>query len=71
MSGQPKQHTVMEWHAVSSDQKKANSNKLFVLWNGDKFVIPVTPTPVAKLNSNLRNNEDNFDGVTDLIKKNN
>ena len=48
VSGQSaKQHTVMEWHALISDQKKPNSDKLFVLWNGDKFVIPVTVIPVA------------------------
>ena len=68
-SGQPKQHTVMEWYAVSSNQKKANSDKLFVLLNGDKFVIPVTPTPVAELNTNLSNIEENFDEVKDLIKE--
>ena len=69
VSGQPKQHTVMEWHAVSSDQIKANSDKLFVLWNGDKFVIPVSPTPVAELSTNLSNTEENFDAVKDLIKE--
>ena len=70
MSGQSaKQHTVMEWHAVSSGQKIPNSHKLFVLWNGDKFVIPVTPTPVAELNTNLGNIEENFDKVKDLIKE--
>ena len=70
VSGQSaKQHTVIEWHAVSSDQKKANGDKLFVLWNGDKFVIPVTPTPVAELNTNLSNIEENFDEVKDLIKE--
>ena len=69
VSGQPKQHTIMEWYAVSSDQKKSNSDKLFVLWNGDNFVIPVTPTPVAELNTNLSNNEENFEEVKDLIKE--
>ena len=70
VSGQlAKQHTVMEWHAVSSDQKRSNSDKLFVLWNGNKFVIPVTPTPVAELNTNLSNIEANFDEVKDLIKE--
>ena len=59
----------MEWYAVSSDQKIPNSDKLFVLWNGDKFVIPVTPTPVAELNTNLSNIEENFDEVKDLIKE--
>ena len=59
----------MEWHTVSSDQKKANSDKLFVLWNGGTFVIPVTPTPVAELNTNLSNFEENFDEVKDLIKE--
>ena len=70
VSGQSaKQHTVMEWHAVSSDQKIPNSYKLFVLWNDDKFVIPVTPTPDAELNTNLSNIEENFDEVKDLIKE--
>ena len=70
VSGQSaKQHTVMEWHAVSSDQKIPNSDKLFVLWNGDMFVIPVTPTPVAELNTNIKNIEENFDEVKDLIKE--
>ena len=70
VSGQSaKQHTVMEWHAVSSDQKIPNSDKLFVLWNGYKFVIPVTPTPVAELNTNISNIEENFDEVKDLIKE--
>ena len=70
MSGQSaKQHTVMEWHAVSSDKKIPNSDKLFVLWNGDKYVIPVTPTPVAELNTNISNIEENFDEVKDLIKE--
>ena len=64
-----KQHTVMEWHGVSSDQKIPNSDKLFVLWNGDKFVIPVTPTPIAELNTNLSNIEEEFDEVKDLIKE--
>ena len=59
----------MEWHAVSSDQKKANSEKKFVLWNGDKFVISLTPTPVAELNTNISNIEENFDEVKDLIKE--
>ena len=48
VSGQSKQHTVTEWHTVSTDQKKSNSDKLFVLWNRDNSVIPVTLTPVAK-----------------------
>ena len=69
VSGQPKQHTVMEWHAVSTDQKKSNSDKLFVLLNGENFVIPVKPTPVAELNTNLSNIEENFDKVKDLIKE--
>ena len=70
VSGQSaKQNIVMEWHAVSSDQKIPNSDKLFVLWNGDKFVIPVTPTPVAELNTNLSNIEENFDEVKDFIKE--
>ena len=59
----------MEWHAVSFDKKKSNSDKLFVLWNGDKFVIPVTPTHVAELNTNLSNIEQNFDEVKDLNKE--
>ena len=58
---QDKQHTVMEWHALSSDQKKPNSDKLFVLWNGDNFVIPCTPTPIAEVNTNISNIQENFD----------
>ena len=55
LSGQSaKQPTIMGWHAVCSDPKIPNSDKLFVPWNGDKFVIPVTPTPVAELNTNLK-----------------
>ena len=59
----------MEWHALSSDQKKPNSDKLFVLWNGDNFVMPCTPTPVAEVNTNISNIEENFDEVKDLIKE--
>ena len=43
-SQQVKHYSLMEWHALSSDKKKPNSGKLFVLWNGDDFVIPCTPT---------------------------
>ena len=64
-----RQHSVMEWHALSSDQKKPNSDKLFVLWNGDNFVIPYTPTPVAEVNTNISNIQENFDEVKDLIKE--
>ena len=70
VSGQSaKQHRVVEWHALSSDQKKPNSDKLFVLWNGDQFVTPCTPTPVAEVNTNISNIEENFDEVKDLIKE--
>ena len=67
VSGQQvKQHSAMEWHALSSDKKKPNSDKLFVLWNG---VIPCTPTSVAELNTNISNIEENFDEVKDLVKE--
>ena len=70
VSGQSsRQHSVMEWHALSSDQKKPNSNKLFVLWNGDNLVIPCTPTSVAEVNTNISNIQENFDEVKDLIKE--
>ena len=70
VSGQSaKQHTVMEWHALSSDKKIPSSDKLCGLWNGDKYLIPVTPTPVAELNTNISNIEENFDEVKDLIKE--
>ena len=66
---QAKQHSVMEWHALSSDQKIPNCDKLFVLWNGHNFVIPCTPTPVAEVNTNTSNIQANFDEVKDLIKE--
>ena len=52
---------MMEWHALTSDQKKPNSDKLFVLWNGDNFVIPCTLRSVAEVNTNLSNIQENFD----------
>ena len=67
VSGQSsRQHSVMEWHALSSEP---NSDKLFVLWHGDNFVIPCTPTPVAEVNTNISNIQENFDEVKDLIKE--
>ena len=59
----------MEWHALTYDQKRPNSDKLFVLWNGDNFVIPCTPTSVAEVNTNLSNIQENFDELKDLIKE--
>ena len=34
---------VIEWHAVSTDKQKPNRDKMFFVWNGDKFVVPATP----------------------------
>ena len=59
----------MEWHALTSDQKKPNSDKIFVLWYGDNFVIPCTPRSVAEVNTNLSNIQENFDELKDLIKE--
>ena len=70
VSGQSaRQHSVMEWHALTSDQKKPNSDKLFVLWNGDNFVIPCSPRSVTEVNTNLSNIQENFDELKDLIKE--
>ena len=67
--GKPKQYNIIEWHAVSSDKQKSAGDKLFCVWNGDNYCIPAIPTPIAKLNTNLSNVEENIDGAKDLINE--
>ena len=67
--GKPKLYNIIEWHAVSSDKQKSAGDKLFCVWNGDNYCIPAIPTPMAELNTNLSNVEENIDEAKDLINE--
>ena len=68
-AGKPRQYYIIEWHAVSSDKQKSPGDKLFCVWNGDNYYVPAIPTPIADLNANLSNVEDNTDEAKDLINE--
>ena len=67
--GELKHYNIIEWHAVSSDKQKSAGDKLFCVWNGDTYCIPTIPTPIAELNTNLSNVEENTDEAKDLINE--
>ena len=48
--------------------QKSPGDKVFCVWNGDNYCVPSIPTPIADLNTNLSNVEDNIDEAKDLIK---
>ena len=67
--GKPKLYNIIEWHAVSSDKQKSAGDNLFCVWNSDNYCILAIPTPIAELNTNLGNVEENTDEAKDLINE--
>ena len=68
-SHKPKQYNIIEWHAISSDKQKSAGDKLFYVWNGNNYCVPTVLTPIAELNTNLSNVEENIDEAKDLINE--
>ena len=68
-AGKPRQYNSIEWHAVLSDKQKSPGDKIFCVWNGDRYCVPIIPTPIADLNTNLCNVQENIDEAKDLINE--
>ena len=69
VAGKPKKYNLLEWHAVAPDKQKSVNDKIFCVWNCDSMCIPALPTPVAELNTNISNVEENIDEALQLLQE--